>query len=391
MKYLGAISDSKDLVNKGYVDNAIPTKVSDLTNDSGFVTTDTNTTYSLSNALSSHKFTETLTAGGSGSGTSTATIELAAGTGISLTDDTSNKKITINCTVTNSDEKVSVAALTSGTAYYPILATGTGTATRQIDSTLGGLKYTSTGGTTSAVGTSVLQLGNSTASGSNQNEQGVLRLYGTTAKYMDIKSETGFPAANRTIYLPSYGGTMYLTCTNTTDAVGNTSVPVYVDNTGRIQKIESLELGLVKKPFIKAHGASTQITLSNAVITQVPLTVVDFVSEYSGVSLDTTKNTILVEPGIYRVTGSVYMAPGGNGAHGVYIRMDSTSIAFANATEVASTYIYTTTSGTINVTGTVKAVDNCYIWLAARGTANTKVAPNSNTTYLEVEKIASVY
>ena len=62
--------------------------------------TDTNTTYSLSNALSSHKFTETLTAGGSGSGTSTATMEFVAGTGISLTDDTTNKKITIASTVT---------------------------------------------------------------------------------------------------------------------------------------------------------------------------------------------------------------------------------------------------------------------------------------------------
>ena len=176
-----------------------------------------------------------------------------------------------------------------------------------------------------------------------------------------------------------------------TGVAGNSSVPVYVDSNKIVQAVDSIAIGLIDKPFIKAHGASTQITLSNAVITQVPLTVVDFATEYSGVSLDTTKNTILVEPGIYRVTGSIYLVPGSSGAHGVYIRMDSTSIAFANATEVASTYIYTTTSGTINVTVTVKAVDNCYIWLAARGTANTKVSPNSNTTYLEVEKIASVY
>lgn len=38
MKNLATISDSKDLVNKEYVDNAIPTKTSDLTNDSGFIT-----------------------------------------------------------------------------------------------------------------------------------------------------------------------------------------------------------------------------------------------------------------------------------------------------------------------------------------------------------------
>lgn len=58
----------------------------------------TNTTYNLSNALASHTFTETLTAGGSGSGTSTATITFAASTGIELTDDTTNKKITIKNT-----------------------------------------------------------------------------------------------------------------------------------------------------------------------------------------------------------------------------------------------------------------------------------------------------
>ena len=59
------------------------------------VPTNTNTTYTLTNALASHKFTWTFTAGGSGSGSTTTIAELAAGTGISLTDDTNNKKITI--------------------------------------------------------------------------------------------------------------------------------------------------------------------------------------------------------------------------------------------------------------------------------------------------------
>lgn len=62
--------------------------------------TDTNTTYTLSGALSSHKFTSTLTAGGSGSGTSTSALELVAGSNITLTDDTTNKKITIAATDT---------------------------------------------------------------------------------------------------------------------------------------------------------------------------------------------------------------------------------------------------------------------------------------------------
>lgn len=87
--------------------------------------TNTNTTYTLSNALSSHKFTETLTAGGSGSGTSTATMTLAAGTGITLTDDTTNKKITIACSVTNTDSKVTQTVSDSNGDTYEVLFSGT--------------------------------------------------------------------------------------------------------------------------------------------------------------------------------------------------------------------------------------------------------------------------
>lgn len=107
------------------------------------------------------------------------------------------------------DEKVKLTALTSGTTYYPLLGTGTGTAARQIDSTLGGLKYISTAGTSSATGTAILQLGNATASGTANNEKGVARLYGTGATYYtDLVS--GTPTANRTITLPNATGTLAL-------------------------------------------------------------------------------------------------------------------------------------------------------------------------------------
>lgn len=183
----------------------VPTNVSAFTNDAGYTTntgtvtgvkingttkspssgvvdlgtvatSDTNTTYTLSGALSSHKFTSTITAGGSGSGTSTSDFTLAAGTGISITDNTSTRTmtialsstiptITLNGSSTTSpsfyaptsagtngyvlksngsgapswtsavltDTQVTVAENTKATKYYPILASGTGTATRQID------------------------------------------------------------------------------------------------------------------------------------------------------------------------------------------------------------------------------------------------------------------
>ena len=58
----------------------------------------TNTTYTLSGALASHKFTTTLTPS-SGSAT-TSDLTLVAGSNITLTDDTTNRKITIAATDT---------------------------------------------------------------------------------------------------------------------------------------------------------------------------------------------------------------------------------------------------------------------------------------------------
>ena len=88
---------------------------------------DTNTTYALSGALSNHKFTSTLTATNP-SGTSTSAIEFVAGSNIQLTDDTTNKKITIAATDTT--YTFSTGLTTSGTTIsvtnplpYPIVAT----------------------------------------------------------------------------------------------------------------------------------------------------------------------------------------------------------------------------------------------------------------------------
>ena len=64
----------------------------------------TNTTYTLTNALASHKFTWTFTPS-SGSATTT-TAELVAGNNITLTDDTTNKKITIAATDTNTHRPI---------------------------------------------------------------------------------------------------------------------------------------------------------------------------------------------------------------------------------------------------------------------------------------------
>ena len=110
-------------------------------------------------------------------------------------------------TVTNTDSKLQVAEITSGTTYYPIVGTGTAAATRQYDTT--GFLYSSSAGTTSAIGSSVIVLGNNTKSGVANNKRGVLCLYGTTTHGASIVAEA--LTAARTLTLPDANGTIALT------------------------------------------------------------------------------------------------------------------------------------------------------------------------------------
>ena len=155
--------------------------------------------------------------------------------------------------------------------------------------------------------------------------------------------------------------------------------------------VNSVAIGLVERPFMRATGSTTNVNLSSGVITQIPLYTVEFQSEYSGISLDTTKYTILLEPGYYRVSGSIYFASGTNYSviNGVYIRMDSTDVAFASATEVAASYIYGGYS--VNASTIVKVVDNCYLWLGARSSTTATVDTDNTATFLAVDKIGSIY
>lgn len=110
-------------------------------------------------------------------------------------------------TVTNTDTKLQVAEATSATQYYPLIGTGTTAATRQYDTT--GLKYKGTTGTTSAVGSAALELGNSTASGTAGNKQAQLIMYGKNAKKATVTLAE--PSADISLALPTSGGTIALT------------------------------------------------------------------------------------------------------------------------------------------------------------------------------------
>lgn len=133
----------------------------------------------------------------------------------------------------DTDEKLKVAAVTSGTTYYPIVGTGATTTatTRQYDTT--GFVYVGTNGTANGSnGNALLTLGNSTASTTANWKKGTIRLYGTTAYYADIVS--GAPTANITITLPNKTGTIALTSDIPTvpTVTGNSATGISIANHG---------------------------------------------------------------------------------------------------------------------------------------------------------------
>ena len=214
----GAVSLSASDVGALPSTTVIPSKTSDLTNDSGFITSAdipegasayTGTISAVSTTASVgtnngfargdhvHNITKDTINGVLGTGSGTTKFYREDGTWATP------------AYTTNTDTKLQIAAVTSGTTYYPIVgANSTTAATRQYDAT--GIAYTGTNGTANGSnGNAILALGNSTASTTANWKKGTVRLYGTTAYYTDLVS--GAPSSNRTITFPNATGTVALT------------------------------------------------------------------------------------------------------------------------------------------------------------------------------------
>lgn len=104
------------------------------------------------------------------------------------------------------DEKVKITTLAASTAaatYMPTFVAAAGTSGVNV---MSAIKYGHNPGTTSAVGNSRLILGNATAEGSANNEQGLLRIYSAGTAYHTLygmKTNTNIEHA-----LPTVGGTL---------------------------------------------------------------------------------------------------------------------------------------------------------------------------------------
>lgn len=118
------------------------------------------------------------------------------------------------------DEKVTAedANPSSDTGYLSLCVPALSATTNQKPKAPSGYMLSIKNGTSSAVGHAIIRLGNSTASGSSNNKFGKIRLFSQKTKYVDLVTTANMTTADRTITLPDKDGTIALTADLTTYA-----------------------------------------------------------------------------------------------------------------------------------------------------------------------------
>lgn len=268
----GAHTAGAQTVTNGIITTNIPTKTSHLTNDSGFITTDSDEklkTTSLSTGTTSYLlsgpaettaankyYVPDITVYRNSSGPTYLTIGSASGAyagGLGLANSGASKgQTTINPSATSNiiltlpnatgtialtsdltDTQVTSTAVTEACTYYLTGSFSSATTTGELNKH--GAIWAHVAADTSTSGSAYIVIGNPTASGTAGSKYGSLRLYGSTAYYTELRNySTTYPTSNRFCYLPRYAGIQYLTCVSTTSAVGGSSQATYVNNTGQI-------------------------------------------------------------------------------------------------------------------------------------------------------------
>lgn len=104
-----------------------------------------------------------------------------------------------------------------------------------------GLRVTSLEGTASALGYSILVLGNATAGGKAKNKYGAIRLYSSTSTYNDIKAHPD--TSTFSIQLPKLSAAAEFVYHDVNTSVGSTDQPVYIDVEGKAMAITTMAVG----------------------------------------------------------------------------------------------------------------------------------------------------
>ena len=116
-----------------------------------------------------------------------------------------------------------------------------------VSSTVGNF-YSSTTGTTSAVGSAYLDIGNSSASGTSGNAKGYLRLYGQDSGSVALSAKnlaTGETASNLTIEIPRVGGNVTISGTTAYEGSSTASthtIPFYTKAYEKVQASEAYKI-----------------------------------------------------------------------------------------------------------------------------------------------------
>ena len=268
----GSHTAGAQTVTNGIITTNIPTKTSHLTNDSGFITSDSDeklkttslsagtTSYLLSGpaetTAANKYYVPDITAYRNSSGPTYLTVGSASGAyagGLGLANSGASKgQTTINPSATSNiiltlpnatgtialtsdltDTQVTSTAVTEACTYYLTGSFSSATTTGELNKH--GAIWAHVAADTSTSGSAYIVIGNPTVSGTAGSKYGSLRLYGSTAYYTELRNySTTYPTSNRFCYLPRYAGIQYLTCVSTTSAVAGSNQATYVNNTGQI-------------------------------------------------------------------------------------------------------------------------------------------------------------
>lgn len=155
--------------------------------------------------------------------------------------------------VTNSvNSQIALTNPSSGTWYYPTWVSGATNNGHYRHNVNDGFRLYSLQGTASTNGNTILQIGNSTASGTAGNKEGQLRIYGINSGYGTLKYANS--TSNATHILPSTGGTILNTGTTgfTQTLTEGTAIGTIKIN-GTSQTIYAPATGSVSTELSSAH------------------------------------------------------------------------------------------------------------------------------------------
>ena len=141
-----------------------------------------------------------------GAGASVITITSSNGITFHGNASTATKASSADTATNSTRTDVTNTNPSSGTTYYPTFVTGAGTGA--IIRANNGIQYYSIEGTASAVGRSLLTLGNQTASGTAGNKRGELKIFSEKSGCTRLHTATT-QTGDYTAFLPQHGGYIY--------------------------------------------------------------------------------------------------------------------------------------------------------------------------------------